>query len=328
MSNVVLSLRPGAEPLSWSECCETHPPYSIALDGYVSDISRFNRRGPWLTLDHHADVERLSARATCSQVLLCIRQGLFEAFRDEHGRRATAYANDCDEDVCLSWFLLQNPQLGRLPSHTRLNRLVQAVDLLDTTAGASLHPLDRALMSELAWIFEPYRQARVQGALDSPLADLQRNVITAVSHRIHMHLMDKGGIVPLDVRYERIGGGRDWSMVREIGPQARAGMVAAGIRAYVAVRQRSDGAWAYSIGRVSPFIPFNVLAILREMNAIEDPERGTWGGSNLIGGSPRLRGSALPPKEVMRIVNRVLSSSVPTSARAERELFQSSVLVS
>ena len=99
---------------------------------------------------------------TCSQVLLCIRQGLFEAFRDERGRRATAYANDCDEDVCLSWFLLQNPQVSRLPSHTRLNRLVQAVDLLDTTAGASLHPLDRALMSELAWIFEPYRQARVR----------------------------------------------------------------------------------------------------------------------------------------------------------------------
>jgi hypothetical protein len=326
MNNVVLSLHPGAEPLSWSEFCETHPPYSIALDGYVDGISRFTRRGPWLTLDHHADVDRLSARATCSQVLMCIRQGLFEAFRDEHGYRVTAFANDCDEDVCLSWFLLQNPQVSYLPSHTRLDRLVQAVDLLDTTAGASLHPLDRALMSELAWIFEPYRQARVQGALDSPLADLQRQVITAVSHRIHMHLMDKGGIVPVDVRYERLGGGIGWSMVREIGSQARAGMVAAGIRAYVAVRQRSDGAWAYSIGRVSPFVPFDVLAILRELNAIEDPVRGTWGGSNLVGGSPRLQGSALNPKEVTRIVNGVLDGSLRRPLRAERDLLQESVL--
>ena len=76
-------------------------------------------------------------------------------------------------------------------------------------------------------------------------------------------------------------------------PSARAGIVAAGIRAYVSVRHRSDGAWAYSIGRVSPFVPFDVLAILRELNAIEDPERGTWGGSNLVGGSPRMQGSAL-----------------------------------
>jgi hypothetical protein len=117
-------------------------------------------------------------------------------------------------------------------------------------------------------------------------------------------------------------------MVREIGPQARAGMIAAGIRACVAVRQRADGAWAYSIGRISPFVPFDVLAILRELSATEVPDGGTWGGSNLIVGSPRLQGSELPPKEVTRIVNRVLSSSVPTSAKADWELFQSSVLVS
>src|SRR5688500_4716354 len=182
MSNVVLSLHPGAEPVSWTEFCETHPPHSIAIDGYVSGISRFEGRGPWLTLDHHADVDRLSARATCAQVLLCIRQGLFEVFRDEHGRRATVYANDCDEYVCLSWFLLQNPQVSLLPSHTRLNRLVQAVDVLDTTAGASLHPLDLSRTSELAWIFEPYRQARLQGALDVPLTDLQSQVVAAVSN--------------------------------------------------------------------------------------------------------------------------------------------------
>jgi hypothetical protein len=307
MSNVVLSLHPGAEPVSWTEFCETHPRFSIALDGYVSGISRFDRHGPWLTLDHHADVDRLSARATCAQVLLSIRQGLFDTFRDKHGRRATVHANDCDEDVCLSWFLLQNPELGLLPSHTRLNRLVQAVDVLDTTAGASLHPLDRALMSELAWVFEPYREARMQGALDLPLADLQSRIIAAVSNRIREHLMDKGGMVTPDTRFQRIDGGKGWSMVREIGAQARAGMVEAGIRAYVSVRERVDGAWAYAVGRVSPFVPFNVLAILRELNAAEDSTRGSWGGGNLVGGSPRLHGSGLTPDDVSRIVGRVLA---------------------
>lgn len=160
MNNVTLHIRPNAEPLSWTEFCKTHPPFSVALDGYVSGISRYDHQGPRLTLDHHTDVDRLSTRATSSQVLLCIRQGLFDVFRDEQGRRAAVYVNDCDEDVCLSWFLLRHPKICRLPWHARLNRVVQAVDVLDSTAGGSLHPLDPVLMGELAWVFEPYRQAR------------------------------------------------------------------------------------------------------------------------------------------------------------------------
>jgi hypothetical protein len=327
MKNVVLRLRPGAEPLSWWEFCETHPPYSIALDGYVSGIARYDGRGPWLNLDHHADVERLAARATCSQVLMCIRQGLFEAFRDATGRRAAVYANDCDEDVCLSWFLLQNPEMGCQLSHTRLDHLVQAVDLLDTTAGASLHPLNENLMGEIAWVFEPYRAARMQGALDQPQSDVQNKVIEAVCDRIREHLADKGGTLPLDRRYERIRRGIGWSMVREIGPQSRAGMVADGIRAYVSVRPRMDGSWTYSIGRVSPFVPFDVPVILRELNEAEDPHRGTWGGGNLVGGSPRLHGSRLHPREVTRIINRVVTRSVPPLVNARPERLQSPVLV-
>jgi hypothetical protein len=322
MNNVVLSLHPGAEPISWTEFCKTHPRFSIALDGYVSGMSRYDRRCPWLTLDHHADVDRLSARATCAQVLLCIRQGLFDAFRDEQGRRATVHANDCDEDVCLSWFLLRNPELGLLSSHTRLNRLVQAVDVLDTTAGASLHALNRALTSELAWVFEPYREARMLGALDVPLAEVQSGIIATVSNRIREHLMGKGGMVAPDTCFQQIGGGKGWSMVREIGAQARAGMIEAGIRAYVSVRPRVDGAWAYAVGRASPFVPFDVLAILRGLNAAEDPTRGTWGGGNLVGGSPRLHGSGLSPVDISRIVGRVLAR-----AHSQRQPEDSPVLV-
>jgi hypothetical protein len=327
MENVVLMLCPGAEPLSWAEFCESHPPFSIALDGYVAAGSRYSSDGPWLNLDHHADVDRLATRATCSQVLMCIRQGLFDAFRDVDGPRAQVYVNDCDEDVCLSWFLLQNPQAGCLPSNTRLDRLIHAVDLLDTTAGASVHPLDVPLMSEIAWIFEPYRLAKLQGVLDRPFASLHRLVIDAVGQRIRAHLADKGQALPLDTRYERIGGGRGWALVREIGPQSRVGMIADGIRAYVSARQLADGAWSYSIGRVSPFVPFDVPAILSELNAAEDYQRGTWGGGNLVGGSPRLHGSAIPPHEITRIVNRVVGRVIPALVRAQREPLPSSVLV-
>ena len=327
MKNVVLMLRPGAEPISWAEFCETHPSYSIAVDGYVSGASRYDGWGSWLNLDHHADVDRLATRATCSQVLMCIRQGLFDAFRDREGPRAQVYVNDCDEDVCLSWFLLQNPQAGCLPSNTRLDRLIHAVDLLDTTAGASVHPLDSSLMSEIAWIFEPYRQARLQGTLDRPFAPLYRLVIDAVGQRIRAHLADNGQALPPDTRYERIGGGNGWALVREIGPQSRVGMIADGIRAYVSARPLADGAWSYAIGRVSPFVPFDVSAILRELNAAEEAERGTWGGGNLVGGSPRLRGSALAPHEVTRIVNRVVGRAAPAHVRTQQESLPTPMLV-
>jgi hypothetical protein len=311
MKNVLLKIRPGMDSISWEEFCKTHPAYSIALDGYVRGATRYDSRGPWLTLDHHEDVDRMATRATCAQVLLCVRQGLFDAFRDDQGRYARIYTNDCDEDVCLSWYLLKNPARSRVRTSVRLERLVHAVDLLDTTAGASIHPLDDVLMGEMAWIFDPYRQARRQGILDVPDQNTYRVVIEAVFSRIDDYVADRGGCLPLDTRYERIGRGSDWAMVRELGQQSRLGMLKDGIRAYVSVRSRTDGARAYTIGRASPFIAFDLPTILAELNLAEPMSTGRWGGGNLVGGSPRRHGSALQPREVARIINRVLEHSSP-----------------
>lgn len=308
-NKVELALRPGAEPLSWTEFCDTHPRYSIALDGYVYGMSQFDATGPWITLDHHGDVDRFSSRATCAQVWLCLRQGLFETFCDDMGHRAWVYANDCDEDVCLSWFLLRNPQFALMPLNARLQHLVQAVDLLDTTAGMALLPLNLRLMREIAWVFDPYRRARLQSAFDQPSASFQRKVIDSVGGRIKRYLIGKSEMLPLNTRYKRIGGGCGWAMVREMGAQSRMGMVADGIRAYVSVRSRRDGNWTYVLGRVSPFVPFDVLAILQALNEAEDARNGTWGGGNLVGGSPRRNGSKLSPQVVTRIVNGVVSRS-------------------
>lgn len=315
MENVVLNLRPGQSPVSWSTFCETHPYYSVALDGYVRGRSRYQPEGPWLTLDHHEDVDRLSSRATCAQVLLSLRQGLYEAYRDDRGPLARVFVNDCDEDVCVSWYLLQNPLAACLPSNRPLERLVYAADWLDTTAGALVYPLDENLMRELAWVFAPYREARLQGALDGFQAVVYRGVIDAVCKRIPEHLTDRGGSMRLDTTFVRIGGNALWAMVREVGGDARAGLVASGIRAYVSVRPRPDGAWTYTVGRVSPFVPFDVQKILARLNEAEPSERGRWGGGTLVGGSPRLMGSALAPSEVENIVNEALATSVRPEER-------------
>ncbi len=141
-------------------------------------------------------------------------------------------------------------------------------------------------------------------------------VVAEVSSRIERHLSGRGGSYPLDGRYERRGGGPGWTLIREIGAQARLGVVADGIRAYLAVRERPDGRWAYVVGRMSPFAPFAVPSILRSLNEAEGPGEDGWGGSNLVGGSPRVHGSKLPPEEVERIINGLLQASRATHGPA------------
>jgi hypothetical protein len=100
-------------------------------------------------------------------------------------------------------------------------------------------------------------------------------------------------------------------MVFEEGPHARTALFADGLRAFVAVRPNPDGTWTYTLGKMSPFVPFPILSLYDRLNAREgigaDPDR--WGGSNTIGGSPRQRASRVPPAELERIVNETLSSA-------------------
>ena len=160
-------------------------------------------------------------------------------------------------------------------------------------------------LREMAWLFEPYRQFRLSGAIDKREARAFQTVIEDVTHRIEQHLVGQGKELPIDTRYDRIGGGKGWAMVREVGAQAKTGVFADGIRAYVSARERPDGRWAYVVGRMSPFIRFNVEAIFAACNdADRDGETpDVWGGSNTIGGSPRVRGSGLAPDAMAAIVD-------------------------
>jgi hypothetical protein len=308
--SVVLHMRPQDPPLSWDEFCARSPPFAVALDGYVAGGPRFDPAGPRINLNHHEEVDRFATRATCAQVLIAVRQGLFARFRDESGVRAEVFCNDCDEDVCLSWFLLSHGHLAEHAMNPRLNRLVSMEDMLDATAGAFPYPADLPALRELAWVFEPYRRCRLSGELDRKQPETYAAVVTEVEGRIARYLAGTGGSLPLDTRYERLGGGPGWAMIREVGAQARTGVFADGVRAYVAARPRPDGRWAYTVGRMSPFIPFDVPALLAALNEAEGTTGAAdrWGGGATIGGSPRVAGSRLGPDEVARVINDRLAA--------------------
>src|SRR5579885_1466163 len=92
------------ETWSWAQFKEKAPPYSIALDGFVNEGPIVDHQGPRANFNHHEGCSRLATLATCGQVLMAIRQRLFRLF----DKPTTIYVNDCDEDVCTSWFLLKH----------------------------------------------------------------------------------------------------------------------------------------------------------------------------------------------------------------------------
>lgn len=311
-----LLLEPATPPMSRAQFCALKSGYSVALDGYVRGGPWFTPTGPWANFNHHEDVDRLATRATCAQVHLAVRQGLFQCFRDHDGPRCDVYANDCDQDVCLAWYVLHNHYRTEPTMNAPLNRLVGLEDMLDTTAGAYPLPLDLPVLGEVAWVFEPYTAFRLAGGLDTRDAHRFSSVVEDVEARIDRHLMGHGGTVRLNTQYKvlRTGGHgpHAWSLVNEVGAQARTGLFADGLRAFVAARERQGGGYVYTVGRMSQFIPFPVVAILSALNEADGillDARDRWGGSDMVGGSPRIAGSKLSPDDVARVVDGVLAAS-------------------
>lgn len=307
---ILLHVEPNQPPMSQEDFIATKPPFSIALDGYVATGPWFanTEHGPYANFNHHEGVSRLETRATCAQVLIAIRMGLFETFKDKHGNpHAHLYVNDCDHDVSLTNALFKNGHLSFNIMNPRLNQLVAMEDYLDTTAGVYAFPTYLESMQEMNWVFEPYNLLRMTGGIDRRNADEFKLVITAIEQRVMAYLMSKAEKLPLDTRYEtKQAYPSGWHLVEEIGANARSKMFQDGINAFVSVRQRPDGRYTYSIGRKSLYIPFPIDSILTTLNETEGATDDRWGGAPTIAGSPRVGGSALGPDRVAEIINEIL----------------------
>ncbi len=93
-------------------------------------------------------------------------------------------------------------------------------------------------------------------------------------------------------------------------------MISDGIKAYISVREHADNkTFTYTIGKISPFINFDIIGLFSELNTIEYRDKDQkdikdlWGGGNLIGGSPRVNGSKLNPDQIEKIVNDFLKKN-------------------
>ena len=306
--DIVLHVQPGVVQ-SWDEFRQTKPPFSIALDGFVDAAPEYCLHGPYANFDHHRGVSRLATRSTVGQILVAINLGLFETFQQDQKPFANVYVNDCDQDVCLSYWLLKNAHLASgLSLDMDIARLIIGEDLLDASSGA--YPIDPCtpLARKMAWTFELYDEVRASSRLHLLTREEMRGIVEATCERLTLLSDGKALERELQGEYEVLGGGAEWGIVREHGTHARTKLFADGIRAFVAVRARSDTTFDYSVGRMSPFIPFPLDKIFHTLNVAENrtDSRDCWGGSDIIGGSPRSRGSRLTPAEIEQIINQLL----------------------
>jgi hypothetical protein len=313
MTQILLHADPGTV-MGWEEFTASHPPFSMALDGYVSGLTRFSAAGPHANFNHHEAVDRMATRSTCMQIFFSMKLGLFDTFQKNGAPFAHVWVNDADQDICLSYWLLKNhEQAQKLAWDHPLARFLVYEDFMDSSAGA--YPFDdldqpNSLLKRQAWVFEPYTRARSNRLLHAMQGHELTEIIETICDRITLFANSEGESCELDMTPEIIGGGPGWKMVIETSIYSRAGIYTSGTRAFVGMRRRNDGNFTYVIGKMSPFVQFPIMRIFDALNAAE-PEStpdNAWGGGNIIGGSPRKKGSALSPDQVEAIINHVIAT--------------------
>lgn len=294
---------------TWEQFVNENPAYSIGIDGYVHGPTRFDNSGIKLNLNHHDGVDRLSTRSSSGQMMIYIKQGLFKKFVKDGRPTADIFVNDPDEDVCLSyWLAKNNERISGMRSEPLISKLVFAEDVLDATAGAYPFSLDSDLMREITWIFEPYasQKKEVRSMSDSGM----KSIIESVGQRIDKYLIGKGEQRKPDGRFDLICSRPNWVMMQEIGPYAKSILFNMGMFSFVSYKgENPNGVHRYSIGRMSPFIDFPVVELFEHLNSFEGiPSdcNDRWGGGNVIGGSPREKGSSIAPHKLIDIIDDFL----------------------
>ncbi|MBI4812093.1 hypothetical protein HY798_01405 [Candidatus Falkowbacteria bacterium] len=299
-------MHPEMAPVSWDHFVANMPPRSIALDGFVYDPPEFDKNGLHINFDHHKGPPRSSMLCTSSQVLVGIREGLLDLFVPTGKEEVRVWMNDCDPDVALAWFAFSHTSQMRPSVAPALHRLFGHIQEMDRASGLVDIPSDLPIVGQCAWIFDPYWRFRLSGAIDTKDGAAHMSVLEDVSGRVLEYFASRGNIRPIDDRFEELGGGSGWVLMREIGPHARMRMANRGVRAFVSARQRSDNRWVYTVCRKSQYIWwFPVPEICEYLNALED-DGDKFGGGDIIFGNARGNGSARDPKQIESAINDFL----------------------
>lgn len=295
---------------SWDHFVRETPEYSIGLE--VMDDTP-GHRGHWVHFDHHAGVIREVTMSAAMQAYLAIRQGRLMEKWLCHRRPVPVYVWNADQDVCLAAFILEYHELlETLHADPLLRWIVQYNNKIDVCGGLYPVDLDEIVRTHVTWVFEPYRQQRMQGKAQGDEA-LVKNTIRQVCDRLEDLLRGRAGVSPITVEPEILyESPHDFVIVDEKGdPNSRLVLASRGHRNLISlICTRNTGRYTYSIIRGSPYDEdlFPVEKLIEAFQAAEDKPK-IWGGSNMAAGSDSELGSSLTWPQLRDIAETVLQEA-------------------
>lgn len=276
---------------------EDLPPFSIAIDGFVSGpkIDTENHR---FSFDHHAGCLRFCTQASCSQCLTAILLGL-------DPENYTLYLNDCDLDVAMSVWLLQNQSRIREPL---VMKLVNAIGLADAYAGAiSLNGMSKTV----EWISAVELDFKKDKSSYEIICNGNlRHLLDATLRRIDQYVDGEAGIEiakqEKHTDYKILRNENNYVVVQSSNAHIYSTIYAAGFDRIVLIRPLDNGSLAVSLAKRSDFVDnFNLINMYEKLNEVE----AGWGGSSSIGGAPRLPDgtrSKLSLEKIIEIIDSVI----------------------
>jgi len=304
---------------SWDEFVAATPEYSIGLE-VIDDTP--GRRENHIHFDHHAGVIREATMSAAMQAYIAVRQGRLMQRWLPHRCPLPVYVWNADQDVCLASFILEYHELlEQFHADPLLRWIVQFNNKVDVCGGLYPVDLDELVRNHFTWVFEPFRQQRMQGKTEGD-EELVVQTIRHVCDRLQDLLKGKAGVAPItaepEILYESPYG---FVVADEKGdPNSRLILASRGYTNLISmVCKRGSGRYTYSVIRGSPYDEdtFQVTRLIEAFQAAEDlPSARIWGGSNLAAGSDSELGSSLHWTRIRDIAEAIVEeASCPPGAR-------------
>ena len=279
---------------------------SIFLDGTAQAPPFLDADRNVFNLDHHEGCIRTFTLSTCEQAYILIRRGL--NLRDRDWR---VFANEPDLDTVLAiWLLLNHARLSDEESGLRrkifpLVRLEGVIDVhgleLTELAGLSDEEFARA-NGHLAELMAEEVALKREGTWgETDYADYTLRLLRRIDEIVYspwdfegFKIVDEIARVSLTPTHIAVLC-RSESGIYDVEKQLRA---VHGARLGIIALDRGEG--HYTLRQVNLFMNANLQRVYARLNAIDPAVRGSnrWGGSDQIGGSPRLSGSGLRPEQI------------------------------
>ncbi|MCB1139439.1 MAG: hypothetical protein KDK23_11815 [Leptospiraceae bacterium] len=291
------------------------PERTIFLDGAAISEPFMDHQRQVYNLDHHDGVERSFTLATCEQALVLVRKGL-----NLSDKKWIIWANDPDLDTVLAiWVLLNHMHLrkGDTPVYRAIVPLIRVEGIID---GLGLEYQDVAglprtqhkeVMNRIDHLREDERRIKSDGRWDEiDFAAYTRKSLNRIDEMFFRpeDFKDFKGLeelarAELDQNNSVIVYRTDMGIYEMEEYLNRV----YGTRPAILLLQKGPG--VYTIRKSDLFFPLEMERVYRFLNH-EDPEvsgrnrENRWGGSQEIGGSPRLSGTGLKPSEIVRICKK------------------------